>query len=169
MANKAAPRSSGQPYLREFPVHAIKTCLAPFLKRLAPGRAAGGNFLQLRGAFGDEADEDEGGGAGVSDLVGDAAGLIHPLCGNGMAMAIQGGRLQANLLIRHSGTSNTNRQQLEREYRRAWQKEFRTRLWVGARLQEVLTSPAGLDLGMRAASVFPPLPRTIIRKTHGTL
>jgi flavin-dependent dehydrogenase len=102
-------------------------------------------------------------------MSGDAARLIHPLCGNGMAMAIQGGRLQAKILSRHGGASTADRKLLEREFTKEWQKEFRTRLWVGARLQEILTSPVGMDLGIRAAALAPPLLRTVIRKTHGTI
>jgi flavin-dependent dehydrogenase len=101
-------------------------------------------------------------------MAGDAARLIHPLCGNGMAMAIQTGRLQGEILRDHIKEGGTSRQLLERRYKRAWEKEFKTRLWVGARLQDILTSPNGLNLGIRAGVKAPFLLRNIIRKTHGT-
>ena len=39
-------------------------------------------------------------------MIGDSAGLIHPLCGNGMAMAIHSAKIIASLLVeqRSSGT-----------------------------------------------------------------
>ena len=100
-------------------------------------------------------------------MAGDAARLIHPLCGNGMAMAIQTGRLQAKVLNEYISAGETNRQLLESRFQRAWQKEFKTRLWVGARLQDVLTSPKGLNLGIRAGVKAPFLLKGVIRKTHG--
>lgn len=102
-------------------------------------------------------------------MSGDAAGLIHPLCGNGMAMAIQGGRLQAEVLQEYLNGDLADRELLEANYSNAWQKEFRTRLWIGERLQNVLVSPSGLNLGIRLGARVPFLLRAVIRKTHGTL
>lgn len=102
-------------------------------------------------------------------MSGDAARLIHPLCGNGMAMAIQAGRLQAEVLQAYLKGKESNRMLLEQNYSKAWQKEFKTRLWVGERLQDILTSPNGLNFGIRLAAKAPFLLRAIIRKTHGTV
>lgn len=100
---------------------------------------------------------------------GDAARLIHPLCGNGMAMAIQSGRLQAAVLNRYLQEKSPNEAVLERNFTRGWQKEFKTRLWVGGLLQGILTSPNGLNLGIRVGAKAPFLLRTIIGKTHGRI
>lgn len=102
-------------------------------------------------------------------MAGDAVRLIHPLCGNGMAMAIESGRLLAGVLDGYIKNGAGNRQLLERSYQKTWEKTFRTRLWVGARLQRVLTSPNGLNLGIQAGASAPFLLRAIIQKTHGSL
>ncbi len=101
-------------------------------------------------------------------MSGDAVRLIHPLCGNGMAMAIESGRLLAEVLDAYIKSGIENRQHLERTYRKVWEKAFKTRLWVGAGLQQILTSPNGLSLGIQAGAKVPFLLRTLIRKTHGT-
>lgn len=102
-------------------------------------------------------------------MAGDAVRLIHPLCGNGMAMAIESGRLLAEVLDEYIKGGIENRRLLEQTYRKIWEKTFKTRLWVGARLQQVLTSPNGLNIGIQAGAKVPFLLRTIIRKTHGTV
>jgi menaquinone-9 beta-reductase len=101
-------------------------------------------------------------------MVGDAAGLITPLCGNGMALAIHGGKIVAE----HADDFLANRQsrtQLEQAYRSHWQGLFARRLWVGRQVQrlfgdEWLSEVAGAVLG-RARPVL----KFIIKNTHGNI
>ena len=98
---------------------------------------------------------------------GDAARLIHPLCGNGMAMAIASGRIQARLVARYLKGGFRDRAAMERAYVKAWDSEFSGRVRMGARLQRLLLSPGGMETGIRLAALAPGLLRTVIRKTHG--
>lgn len=100
-------------------------------------------------------------------LSGDAARLIHPLCGNGMAMAIAAGRLQGELTLQYLTGRLTERQHLERHYIRSWRRQFRQRLWTGYALQKLLLAPAGMEFGLKLAGRSPFLLRRIIAKTHG--
>lgn len=95
-------------------------------------------------------------------MAGDAAGLITPLCGNGMAMAIHSGKLASEAIL-----SGKSRREVESIYFRAWNEEFRQRLWVGRTVQRLF--------GAKGASVFarnliqhvPFFAQQIIKNTHG--
>ncbi|WP_026950653.1 NAD(P)/FAD-dependent oxidoreductase [Algoriphagus mannitolivorans] len=95
-------------------------------------------------------------------MIGDAAGLITPLCGNGMAMAIRSGFMASELLMQ-----NLSRPQLEQAYQKAWTQEFAFRLWVGRQSQKLFGSGKTSFLGRILIGQFPFLARQIIQKTHG--
>lgn len=101
-------------------------------------------------------------------MSGDAARLIHPLSGNGMAMAIRAGALQADLVDQYLTGSLPDHSSLESTYRNTWKREFGQRLRVSAGLQGFLTNPKRMELGLRLASQSPYLLRKIISKTHGS-
>lgn len=99
-------------------------------------------------------------------MAGDAAGLITPLCGNGMAMAIQGGKLAAeNSLAFLSG--QMTRQQMERRYARAWRQQFGRRLWVGRQIQSLFQHEWLAEASVQAMRALPGTARWVIRQTHG--
>lgn len=99
-------------------------------------------------------------------MAGDAAGMIAPLCGNGMAMAIQSARLLSAEVI-HFVQGKIGRDEMEQNYRQRWQQAFSGRLWRGRQLQKLfgreLTSRIAVSLVMN----IPPLARSIIKNTHG--
>ena len=70
-------------------------------------------------------------------MAGDSAGLITPLCGNGMALAIHSSRLLAEIVIRHFRISYFDRSTMEMEYWRSWKQHFSQRLCCGV-LRETL-------------------------------
>lgn len=99
-------------------------------------------------------------------MMGDTAGLIHPLCGNGMAMAIHSAKLASEQTIEFLN-ANISREQMEQKYTLNWNKNFKRRLWYGrilgstfehSKLSEILTS---------LITYLPFLLPVIIRKTHG--
>lgn len=100
-------------------------------------------------------------------MSGDAARLIHPLSGNGMAMAIRSGSVQAELADQYLKGTLADHAILESAYRKVWKREFGQRLWVSAWLQGFLTSPKRMEMGLRLATQIPCLLRKIISKTHG--
>jgi hypothetical protein len=100
-------------------------------------------------------------------MIGDTAGLIHPLCGNGMAMAIHSAKLVSELLINFANIELKTRAELEKRYRKLWNYNFKNRLKMGRLLSKIVLKPKLSEALMRIFIVFPFLIHTIIKKTHG--
>ncbi|HEA23386.1 hypothetical protein LCGC14_1613070 [marine sediment metagenome] len=100
-------------------------------------------------------------------MCGDTAGLIHPLCGNGMAMAIHSAKIAATLVDTFLKTETPKRAELEEVYQRQWNAHFRRRLWMGRRLQSLLLQPGLSALALSAMVLQPKLLQKLIRSTHG--
>lgn len=98
--------------------------------------------------------------------VGDAAALIAPLCGDGMAMALRGAELLAPLLLEHLGAGGAFAA-LAAAYQRRFDAEFRRRLALGRLLQAGLLRPGVTALGLRALCGAPALGAWLIRATRG--
>ena len=100
-------------------------------------------------------------------MCGDTAGMIHPLCGNGMSMAIRGAQLASNLIIDYLNGKIETRKMLEQQYSKSWNKEFKSRLRTGylvASLFRMKHFSAFLIVGLKE---FPALLSNIIKRTHG--
>ena len=97
-------------------------------------------------------------------MVGDSASLIHPLCGNGMAMAITAAKLLAEILIEMQGK---NRKEIEQAYTQQWKKTFVTRLKYGSFLQSIMMRPFLLGAGIQLAQWQPNIISGLIAETHG--
>tara|TARA_R110001583_G_scaffold14664_6_gene61074 strand:+ start:54225 stop:55346 length:1122 start_codon:yes stop_codon:yes gene_type:complete len=102
-------------------------------------------------------------------MCGDTAGLIHPLCGNGMAMAIHSAKIASELVLRFLNDSNYERHQLEVEYKKRWSKTFSNRLWFGRKLQRILLNKSMVTMGIHTIGKSKTLLKYIISKTHGEL
>jgi flavin-dependent dehydrogenase len=100
-------------------------------------------------------------------MIGDTAGLIHPLCGNGMAMAIHSAKIAAELSISFLNKNISTRKQLEEKYAQEWAANFRHRLKVGRILSKILQQEKLTIFLMRFLIIFPSLLPKIIKKTHG--
>jgi flavin-dependent dehydrogenase len=100
-------------------------------------------------------------------MSGDTAGLITPLCGNGMAMAIHSAKLLSDLIIQYYRPGDFPRPQLEQAYDRAWRQLFATRLWVGRNVQRLFGSALVSELGVGLVGHSPLLARQIMKRTHG--
>jgi flavin-dependent dehydrogenase len=83
-------------------------------------------------------------------MIGDASGVIDPLTGNGMAMAIQSALLAAPLIVRLLAHPE-QRDGIEREYRAAHAAMFRPRIAWSRRVAALLSRPSLLDASLRAA------------------
>ncbi|HEU5291157.1 MAG TPA: FAD-dependent oxidoreductase, partial [Cyclobacteriaceae bacterium] len=101
-------------------------------------------------------------------MIGDAAGMIAPLCGNGMAMAIHSAKIVSELLRTHLEKESFNRLQLEMQYAYLWNKFFAKRLWVGRLIQNKLFGSAlASNMAVNIAIHSKAITRFIIRNTHG--
>lgn len=100
-------------------------------------------------------------------MIGDTGGLIHPLCGNGMAMAIHSAKIASELIIAFLDNSIRSRKELEERYTQEWNKNFRSRLATGRFLAKILRKEKLASLLMQLLAIFPFLLPIIIKKTHG--
>lgn len=100
-------------------------------------------------------------------MTGDSAGLIHPLCGNGMAMAIHSGKIASEILLKHL-QNKTARKDLEEEYTKAWKRYFRNRMYTGKWLQKILLNESLSAVSQNLLTKMPFLLPAIIKQTHGT-
>lgn len=101
-------------------------------------------------------------------MAGDAAGLIAPLAGNGMSMALRGGQLAGQFISAYLAGALTPAA-LRQGYTGAWRREFELRLRLGRLLQAVMLRPAWLSLGLRAAQALPPLGAYFVHHTRSSI
>ncbi|MEL7145530.1 MAG: NAD(P)/FAD-dependent oxidoreductase [Bacteroidota bacterium] len=97
-------------------------------------------------------------------MAGDSAGLITPLCGNGMAMAIHGAKLVSETMIKHK---LQDRIAIEKEYTAAWEKHFRNRLWAGRQIQRFFGSDSLSNIAVNLARYAKPIAGKLVEQTHG--
>ena len=102
-------------------------------------------------------------------MAGDTAGLITPLCGNGMAMAIHGGFLAAGAIQYYAEGKFTNRKQVERYYQKEWRSHFAKRLWVGRKTQGLFGHQGRSNFAVNLINKYPELAKKIIQLTHGKI
>jgi flavin-dependent dehydrogenase len=100
-------------------------------------------------------------------MCGDTAGLIHPLCGNGMSMAIRSGQMVSQLIIRYFNGKIKSRLDLEIQYKNSWNKEFKKRLKVGRIVAVLFKKYNFSEFMMLVLKSFPKLLPYIIKQTHG--
>lgn len=98
--------------------------------------------------------------------IGDAAGMIPPLCGNGMSMALRSGWEAANESIAFlSGQKSLN--EAQRAYSQQYQRAFGLRLKAGRMLQNLVLKPQLAEPVLALMQASPWLSRRIIQLTHG--
>lgn len=100
---------------------------------------------------------------------GDAAGMISPLCGNGMAMAIHSGKILAETVADHLRWDPRckDRQKLESAYKQRWQSQFAFRLAMGRIIQNLFLKQHTADYSLAAFNTFPALAGMLEKQTHG--
>jgi len=104
--------------------------------------------------------------AGDVCMVGDAAGMIAPLCGDGMAMALDAADLLTPLADdwlaeRRSTTA------FRTAYRHQWQRRFGQRMRIGRWVHAAAFRPTLSTALLRTCAALPPLARWLIRATRG--
>lgn len=100
-------------------------------------------------------------------MIGDTAGLIHPLCGNGMAMAIHSAKITSDLVEKYLINKIKSRLELEKKYTENWNFNFKNRLKMGRVLAKLLLNAKLSNVLLRILIIFPFVLKFIIKKTHG--
>lgn len=100
-------------------------------------------------------------------MIGDTAGLIHPLCGNGMAMAIHSAKIAGELIVDFYKGTITSRIELEEKYSREWNVNFKKRMNIGRLLARALKSRIVSKVIFSFLYLFPQVLNKIIKNTHG--
>lgn len=99
-------------------------------------------------------------------MIGDAASLITPLCGNGMSMAMHASKIafeNIDLFLQHK----TNRVTMENNYTKQWQQQFSKRLWTGRTVQRLFGNNVSTGIFLKLMFKTKWLAKQIIKSTHG--
>jgi flavin-dependent dehydrogenase len=99
-------------------------------------------------------------------MIGDAAGMITPLCGNGMSMALHASKIafqQIDLFLK----DKISRQQMEKNYELAWKNQFGKRIQTGRMIQRFFGSAFLSNLLISSLRPFPFLTNKLVAQTHG--
>lgn len=99
-------------------------------------------------------------------MLGDAAGMITPLCGNGMSMALNGSKIAFGFLQQFLKGKIT-RQQMESDYTIAWRSAFEKRLRTGRFIQSLFGKIWVTNVFITIMKRFPALTKKLIEQTHG--
>jgi flavin-dependent dehydrogenase len=99
-------------------------------------------------------------------MLGDAAGMITPLCGNGMSMALHASKIAFGWIEKFAN-GEVSRTELEQKYTQDWNKQFKQRLWVGRQIQAQFGSEFQTELLIKSIKPFPFLLKKLIGLTHG--
>ena len=104
-------------------------------------------------------------------MSGDSAGMIAPLCGNGMAMAIRSAKVLSDVIIKHASQNilGNIRANLEKEYAQIWKQNFASRLFIGRTLQRLFGSSRLSNIAVGTLDKLPTLNAFLIGKTHGMM
>jgi flavin-dependent dehydrogenase len=100
-------------------------------------------------------------------MCGDTAGMIHPLCGNGMGMAISSAQLASIRILQFLNGEIKTREGLEKQYLRDWNKEFKIRLKAGHFIAWLFRNQTISQIAYSILKRIPSLLPKIIKFTHG--
>ena len=99
-------------------------------------------------------------------MLGDAAGMITPLCGNGMSMAMHGAKL-ASISITSFLQNSISRKQLEINYTKNWKLYFGTRVKTGKFVQYLFGKKNTANIFLKIMKYSNSFTQKIISLTHG--
>lgn len=99
-------------------------------------------------------------------MLGDSAGNIAPLCGNGMSMAMRAS-FEAFQLIKKYLDSKISRETLEANYKKQWNTLFSKRIKVGKYIQHLFGKELLTNASIGIFKKIPALANKLIASTHG--
>ena len=100
-------------------------------------------------------------------MCGDTAGIIHPLAGNGMSIAIRSAQMLSLLIIDYLQGNIESRATLEKEYTKLWNKEFKDRINTGRFIAYLFNLNTLSEILIVILKGFPKVLQYIIKRTHG--
>ena len=100
-------------------------------------------------------------------MCGDSAGMIHPLCGNGMSMAIQSAQIASPLILNYLKGNHMTRNELEKRYISQWNAQFKWRLKAGHFIAMLFRKEKIAAILLQVLKRIPFLLPIIIKQTHG--
>lgn len=99
-------------------------------------------------------------------MAGDSAGLVAPLSGNGMSMAMHSAYILAPMIVAFC-RGKMSREELNRNYKREWQRAFQGRFLFSRVMQGVFFRPALMHTVTSMANLHPLIAGQLIKQTHG--
>src|SRR5665647_385670 len=99
-------------------------------------------------------------------MSGDAAGMITPLCGNGMSMALHSSKISFECISLFLNKTIT-RKEMEAHYVQQWKKHFDSRLYAGRMIQKLFGKERMTNLFISTMKPFPFLINKMVKATHG--
>ena len=99
-------------------------------------------------------------------MLGDAAGMITPLCGNGMSMAMHSSKIAADF-IELFFQEKINRSEMEYQYSKKWEQTFSKRLATGRLIQKLFGKTWVTNQFVGIMKYLPGVTKLLIRQTHG--
>ena len=99
-------------------------------------------------------------------MIGDAAGMITPLCGNGMSMAMHGAKLAATSISKFLN-DNISRKEMEKNYSKNWKDSFETRVATGKLVQYLFGRTVATNMLVKFMNKSRIITNKLINLTHG--
>jgi flavin-dependent dehydrogenase len=99
-------------------------------------------------------------------MIGDASGMVTPLCGNGMSMALHGSKIAFQYIDRFL-QKKINRKEMEDKYAEEWKSQFGSRLRMGRIIQRLFGKEFTTNLFISTLKPFPLVISRLIKSTHG--
>jgi flavin-dependent dehydrogenase len=99
-------------------------------------------------------------------MLGDAAGNIAPLSGNGMSMAMRSS-FELNKLLNDYFKNKISRQELENRYSSFWKLQFKKRVQFSKLLQKLLKNIGLTNFTIAFLKAVPFLRNIVVKSTHG--
>jgi len=99
-------------------------------------------------------------------LLGDAAGSITPLCGNGMSMGMRASSLLSPLLDSYF-KGKIPLSKVSADYNYAWNAAFRKRITTGYYLQNLFGKKNTTHVALKVLAKFPGVMNKLVALTHG--
>jgi menaquinone-9 beta-reductase len=99
-------------------------------------------------------------------LAGDAAGMITPLCGNGMSMALHASKLLADQIYSYS-VGKISMQEMQTQYATKWRTHFSKRLAFGRFFQKLFGKSSTTNFAIGLLKRLPFAIKLLVKQTHG--